>query len=356
MVEKTEHSHIRVLVTGASGYLATHCVRELLERGYKVRGTVRSLSNEKKIAPLRAICESEEKLELMEADLLLSETWKPAMKDCDYVLHVASPFPIAADESVIATAVEGTLNVLRAAKDTNSVKKVVLTSSCASVNEGHEDMNQIFDEKIWTNVDSPNVSYYSKSKTEAEKAAWKFVEDIPAESNKFKLTCINPTLIVGPLLMDEQGASISIIRRFMNREMPALPRLQLALVDVRDVAKAHVLAMTNDAMDGERILITGQPSFWFKDIAKALSDEFGPQGYSIPTLEVPYPVVWLYSLFDSETRANLYRIGFEVKFDNSKAKELLGMQFTDPKTSLIEMAHSMIQREIVRRLPGYQTP
>ncbi|KAK0404672.1 hypothetical protein QR680_017564 [Steinernema hermaphroditum] len=347
----TSNRDIKVLVTGASGYLATHCVKQLVEKGYSVRGTVRSLQNEKKVAPVRALCPSEEQLELVEADLLKAETWTEALRGCDYVLHVASPFPIVADESVIQTAVNGTLNVLRAAAEKPSVKKVVLTSSCAAVNEGHPDMSRVFSEEDWTDVESASVTCYPKSKTLAEKAAWDFVAGLE-EGRRFKLTCINPTLIVGPLLVDEQGASVSIVRRFMNFEMPAVPHLQLALVDVRDVARAHVIAMVTPESDGHRILVTAQPSFWFKDIAKVLAKEFSRQGYRLPSLTVPYPLVWLYSLFDSQTRAILERIGYEVKFNNSKAKTLFGINFIDPATSLVEMAYSMIDRGILPRRSG----
>uniref|UniRef100_A0A1I8AHZ0 Cinnamoyl-CoA reductase n=1 Tax=Steinernema glaseri TaxID=37863 RepID=A0A1I8AHZ0_9BILA len=138
--------------------------------------------------------------------------------------------------------------------------------------------------------------------------------------------------------------------------MPAVPQLQLALVDVRDVAKAHVASMLSKEADGHRILVTAQPSFWFKDIARVLAKEFYRQGYSLPRFTVPYPLVWLYSFVDSQTKAILQRIGFEVKFDNSKAKKLLGLSFTDPAHSLVEMAYSMVERGIVPKKAGYRGP
>ncbi|KAK6045514.1 3-beta hydroxysteroid dehydrogenase/isomerase family protein, partial [Cooperia oncophora] len=199
-----------------------------------------------------------------------------AVSDCDYVLHIASPFPIVSDPSCVDIAVTGTLNVLRAVSKEPSVKKVVLTSSCAAVHEG-QTYGKTYDETSWTNVDDPKVDYYAKSKTLAEKAAWDFVNNIK-DGNKFKLTCLNPTFVVGPLIIDEEGASISLMRRFLNFEWPALPELNLACVDVRDVAKAHLLAMHCPESDGERILITSQPSFWFRDIARILGEEFRPQG------------------------------------------------------------------------------
>uniref|UniRef100_A0A914EDB4 NAD-dependent epimerase/dehydratase domain-containing protein n=1 Tax=Acrobeloides nanus TaxID=290746 RepID=A0A914EDB4_9BILA len=331
----------RVLVTGASGYLATHCVQQLLDDGYLVRGTVRNLSNTKKIKPLHELRHAKERLD--------------AVANCDYVLHVASPFPVVADDSVVKIAVDGTLNVLKACAKASSVKKVVLTSSCASVNEGHDDENRIFNEDDWTDVNSPKVLPYAKSKTEAEKAAWNFVENgITVDENHFKLTCLNPTLIVGPVLMDTQGTSITVVRRFMNNEMPAVPALQLALVDVRDVAKAHISAMTNPKTDGQRILVTAQPSYWFLDISKILAKEFRHQGYWLPKFQVPYPILWVYSIFDSQAKQILERVNRKIRFDNSKAKELLNMEFTNPEKSLIEMVYSMIERGILPKKSGYK--
>ncbi|KAE9420223.1 hypothetical protein Angca_009532, partial [Angiostrongylus cantonensis] len=339
-----------VLVTGASGYIASHCVRLLLNYDYRVRGTVRSLKNEKKVTPIRRL-QQDGRLELVEADLMNGECWKSAVSGCKYILHVASPFMIVPDASCVDIAVTGTLNVLRAASKEYSVKKVVLTSSCTAVNgkfsEGHP-QDKVFDETSWTNVTNPDVDYYSRSKTLAEKAAWDFVDKIK-DGNKFALTALNPTFVVGPLLIDEEGASISLMRRFLNREMPAIPELNLACVDVRDVAKAHVEAMRRPETDGERILITSQPSFFFSDIARVLGREFRRQGYWVPYYQVPYWVLWLYSFFDKEAAATLKRVGNIARFDNSKAKRLLGLEFSDPAKAMVEMGYSLIERGIVKK-------
>ncbi|KAJ1366876.1 hypothetical protein KIN20_027658 [Parelaphostrongylus tenuis] len=345
------NSEILVLVTGASGYIASHCVRLLLNQGYRVRGTVRSLKNEKKVAPIRRL-QQDERLELVEADLMNEECWKSAVSGCQYILHIASPFLIAPDASCIDIAVTGTLNVLRAASKEYSVKKVVITSSCVAVNEGHP-QNKVFDETSWTDITNPDVDFYSKSKTLAEKAAWDFVDNIK-DGNKFALTTLNPTFVVGPLLIDEEGASISLMRRFINGEMPAVPELNLACVDVRDVAKAHVEAMIRPESDGERILITSQPSFFFRNIARILGKEFRRQGFWVPHYQAPYFVLWLYSFFDKEAAASLKRVGRIVRFDNSKAKRLLGIEFSDPARAMIEMGYSLIERGIVKKRSGYK--
>ncbi|KAK6739581.1 hypothetical protein RB195_008216 [Necator americanus] len=350
-MESSKNSDVLVLVTGASGYIASHCVKLLLNEGYRVRGTVRSLKNEKKVTPVRQL-QQDDRLELVEADLLKPDNWPRVVSGCHYILHIASPFPIVADASCIDIAVNGTLNVLRAASKDSSVKKVVLTSSCAAVNEGHP-QDKVFDETSWTDVTSPSVEYYAKSKTLAEKAAWNFVDHIK-DGNKFALTCLNPTMVVGPLLINEEGASITLVRRFLNTEMPAVPELNLAFVDVRDVAKAHIEAMCRPETDGERILITSQPSFWFRDIARVLGKEFRHQGFWVPRYQVPYCALWVYSFFDKEASACLNRVGHTIRFDNSKAKRLLGIEFRDPAESLVEMGYSLVERGIVKKRSGYQ--
>uniref|UniRef100_A0A914D2X2 NAD-dependent epimerase/dehydratase domain-containing protein n=1 Tax=Acrobeloides nanus TaxID=290746 RepID=A0A914D2X2_9BILA len=242
-------NNTRVLVTGASGYLATHCVQQLLSGGYAVRGTVRSLKNPDKIQPLRSLNFAKERLELVEADLEKADTWPRVVESCDYVLHVASPFPPVGDENTIRTALDGTLNVLKACAKCHSVKKVVLTSSIAAIMYGNDNHGKTVTEKDWSNIDGKNINTYQKSKTIAETAAWDFVKTIPDGDNKFKLTCLNPGFIVGPSLTEVEGTSVTIIKRIMNREMPGLPMLNFHMVDVRDCAKAHILAMENPKSD-----------------------------------------------------------------------------------------------------------
>uniref|UniRef100_A0A914E0B0 NAD-dependent epimerase/dehydratase domain-containing protein n=1 Tax=Acrobeloides nanus TaxID=290746 RepID=A0A914E0B0_9BILA len=272
-----KNNSIRVLVTGASGYVGSNCVQQLLAGGYNVRGTVRSLKNKEKVQPLRNLRYARERLELVEADLLESNSWPKAVDSCDYVLHVASPLQLVADANTIKTAVEGTLNVLKACSKCNTVKKIVLTSSVSSIIYGHEDNNHVFTEKDWSNVNGKNIDTYSKSKTLAEKAAWEFLDSIPGEDNKFKLTCLNPGLIIGPSLTDDQGTSVTLIKRILNHEMPGLPELYFNSVDVRDVAKAHILAMENPKTDGERIILAYDHGDWVADISGYLIKEFEPQ-------------------------------------------------------------------------------
>ncbi|CAD5234469.1 unnamed protein product [Bursaphelenchus xylophilus] len=344
--------NIKVLVTGASGYVATHCVKQLLEQTYSVRGTVRSLKNEKKIKPIRDIANQSTLLELVEADLEQPTGWDEVVEGCDYVLHVASPFPLEDDKSVIETAVNGTLNVLRACANSSSVKKVVLTSSCAAVNEGHEDEDRVFDENDWTITTSNKVQSYAISKTEAELAAWDFVKK--NNKNQFKLTVMNPTFVVGPVLMDTAGSSITTIKKFLNNEVPAIPPLEMGMVDVRDVAQGHILAMQKPETDGQRILITSQPSTTFGQMVKYIHKEFRSQGYRTPCLPAPYILVWLWSFIDKEAAASLPRLNRKVQFDNSKSRKLLGLEYRNIETAIVEMCYSLIERGIVGKRSGYR--
>uniref|UniRef100_A0A914V1H0 NAD-dependent epimerase/dehydratase domain-containing protein n=1 Tax=Plectus sambesii TaxID=2011161 RepID=A0A914V1H0_9BILA len=356
IVEKREV----VLVTGASGYLATHCVQQLLNAGYKVRGTVRSVKNETKIAPLKTL-KGSERLQLVEADLTSEHGWDSALKDVTFVLHTASPFPApsAADESTITTAVSGALNVLKAAAKVSTVKRVVLTSSGLAIMDfdklrAHPD--HVFSEADWPeNLD--NLATYAVSKVKAERAAWDFVKELTADQHKFELVVINPLIIFGPTLTDTVGSSIAMVQRFLTKPMAKLPKICVPSVDVRDVAKAHILAMTAAGAAGERIVVAYQPSYWMTQMARDLNEEFSSQGFSIPTEEMKQDDDT--SGLDPHTQATLKQrpYGADIKFDTAKMKKILGMdKLIDTKSSVIESAYSLIERNIVEKREGYRGP
>uniref|UniRef100_A0A914ZPE2 NAD-dependent epimerase/dehydratase domain-containing protein n=1 Tax=Parascaris univalens TaxID=6257 RepID=A0A914ZPE2_PARUN len=354
--EYSAETKFRVLVTGASGYIALHCVQQLLEMGYTVRGTVRNLRNSAKIAPLRDLACSSERLELVEADLQCREHWPSAIEGCDYILHVASPWPIVADENTITVAVEGTENVLKVAATVPTVKKVVLTSSCAAINDGHKNQSRVFNEECWTDLESTKIENYARSKTLAERAAWHFWNNLQF-TTRFQLTVINPTFVVGPVLSDQSHGSATVIARLMNiRTCPAMPKVCLGMVDVRDVAHAHIVAMTAPETDGERILVTATPSVWFADIAQWLNKEFKNQGYKISRVVVPNWLLRLYSKtkVDPQIGALIYRTGPELRFDNSKSKKLLKMEYRSPQQSILDMVYSMIDQGMIKKTHKYK--
>ncbi|CAD5224378.1 unnamed protein product [Bursaphelenchus okinawaensis] len=342
-----------ILVTGASGYVALHCVQQLLQAGYKVRGTVRSLKNEQKVAPIQKLNRSEELLELVEADLMNEQDWPGVILGCSHILHVASPWPIVADESTIKTAVTGTLNVLKAAASDKNIKKVVLTSSCAAVNDGHKNDERVFDETCWTDITSKKVDNYAKSKTIAERKAWGFFESLDP-SSRFELTVLNPTFITGPVLSSVEHGSATILARMMDfRTFLAAPRACLGVVDVRDVARAHILALKEPKTNGRRILVTHTRPTWFFEMRNWLMEEFKDQGYVFSPLTVPNWIVRAYAKtkLDKQSTAIVHRLGPELHFSNDKSVKLLNMTYIDPKKSVIDMMVSMIDKKMVRSTP-----
>jgi len=249
----------RVLVTGGTGFVAAHCLIQLLAAVHETRTTVRSLSREGEVrAMLRqgGTGDVGERLTLFSADLNADAGWAEAAAGCDYVLHVASPFPSTApkdENELIAPARDGALRVLRAARDAG-VKRVVLTSSFAAVGYGHDDRTASFTEENWTNLNGSRVEPYPKSKTIAERAAWDF---IAREGGGLELATINPVGIFGPALGADYATSILIVKRLMDGSVPGCPDIWSGIVDVRDVAELHLRAMTEPAAAGQRFLGSG---------------------------------------------------------------------------------------------------
>ncbi|GMT04091.1 hypothetical protein PENTCL1PPCAC_26265 [Pristionchus entomophagus] len=345
-----------VLVTGASGFVALHCVRRLLEGPYRVRGTVRSKKNTQKIAPLLRLPHASEKLELVEADLLVPNNWTQVVSGCSYILHVASPWLITATSEIVATAVEGTLTVLAAANECPEVKKVVLTSSCAAVNDGHKNSSAVFDETFWTDIESKRTEWYGVSKTLAERAAWDYWNGLDV-SSRFSLTVLNPTLVFGPVLSDVDHGCATILARMMKRTTNlAQPKVSLGLVDVRDVAEAHVRCLERPETDGERILVTASPSAWYADIARWLNQEFGRYDYGISTWECPNWLLKIYAAsgLDPQSKAVVRRRGSELRFDNTKSIRLLDMKYRSVDKAVVEMMHTMIEMGMVKGTKKYE--
>jgi len=240
-----------VLVTGASGHIGSHVVNQLTKNGYIIRGTVRNPKDEKKVEFLKKINPN---IQLFEADLLKKGSFDEAAKGSDYILHVASPFflnPKNPQTELVDPAVNGTIEVLEAAKRSGTVKRVVITSSVAAVCSNPDDNgpDYIFSEKDWNTKSTLIESPYAFSKVMAEKAAWAWIEK-EENKGKFDIVTILPSLVVGPLFSLPVSSSISVIRDILAGVYPGTPRLSFTLVDVRDVAIAHVLAMEQPAANG----------------------------------------------------------------------------------------------------------
>ena len=337
----------RVLVTGASGFVAQHLILQLLAKGYQVRGTVRSMKRADEVRSVLAKHDPRAKeIEIVEADLGSDAGWTEAVKGCEFVQHVASPFPAVhpKDEmELIRPARDGALRVLKAAKAAG-VKRVVMTSSMAAIAYGHGDKRaEISDETMWSNPDGPDNTPYTRSKTIAERAAWDYVN---GEGKGLELAVINPTGILGPALSKDVSTSLEIPIQIMGGKMPGLPRLGFSIVDVRDVAACHVAAMELPAAAGERFLATDD-FMWIEDAAAIVRQAFPAYASKIPTRKVPSWVIKLMANFRPMYRQTVTELDRTRKASNAKAVRVLGVKFRSSKEALLSSAQSLVDLGVV---------
>lgn len=312
----------RVLVTGASGFVAGQVIAELRSHGYAVRGTARR--------PVDGLAD------VVTADLTRDDGWAAAVDGCDYVMHVASPFPgqkPKSDDELVRPAVDGTLRVLRAAADAG-VRRVVLTSSVAAVASGHAD-EIMRTEADWSIVDRSTA--YQKSKTLAERAAWEFAREAGLD-----LVAVNPGLVLGPLLGPGLASSVQLMHRLLTRDVPASPRMGFSVVDVRDVAAAHRLAMETPAAAGNRYIVAGE-HMWLREMAVVLAEEFNPKGYRVPTGGLPTWLLRVLALFDASVRPALDFVGRREDVSADKARRELGWTSRPARESILDTANSLIE-------------
>ncbi|MEU8664586.1 NAD-dependent epimerase/dehydratase family protein [Actinoplanes philippinensis] len=296
----------RVLVTGGSGFIAGHCIRLLTDQGYEVRATSRTA------AP-----------GFVRADLLSDDGWAAAVEGCDYVLHVASPVRpghVANEDDLIVPAREGTLRVLRAARDAG-VKRVVLTSAFHAAGFGHPHTDHVFTEDDWSVLDGPGMDAYGRSKVLAERAAWEF-----AAGEGLELTTMLPVAVMGPVTGAAVSGANHIVQRMLDGDMPGFPDLHIPIVDVRDVASAHVAAMTADGAAGERFLLSSGPVVPLREIGAILRAHLGPAAARVPTRTLPNVVVRVGAVFNPQLRAFAGELGYVKKISNTKARRVLGWE------------------------------
>lgn len=340
-----------VLVTGASGFIAQHTIVALLAAGYRVRGTVRSKA--KREAEIRAALAPHvsgpigDRLELVEAELTSDAGWREACRGCRYVLHVASPLPTTPPKNpdeLIVPARDGALRVLRAAA-AEHVARVVMTSSVAAVLYGHaRDGKRVYDESDWSKL-TAEVGAYEHSKTIAEQAAWEYVRSLPADQ-RIELVTINPGLVLGPLLSADFSTSGEVVRKLLRRDFPACPDVGFAVVDVRDVASAHVAAMTEPAAAGQRFIVAIEHASMI-DIAKILDGKFRRRGYKVPTRRLPNWVLRTVSLWDKTARLAIQELGKRQDVSNQRARDVLHWQPRGLETMVVDMGESMIAHGVV---------
>jgi dihydroflavonol-4-reductase len=339
-----------VLVTGGSGFIASHCILRLLAAGHDVRSTVRSLDRAEQVrAALRAAgADPGVRLSFAEADLSRDEGWPAAVAGCTYVLHVASPFPPTlprSDEELVVPAREGALRVLRAARDAG-VRRVVLTSSFAAVGYGHPGARDApFDEASWTVPDGADVQPYARSKTLAERAAWEFVD---REGGALELAVVNPVVVLGPVLSADTSTSILVVKRLLDGDIPGCPHVWFGVVDVRDVADLHVTCMTHPAARGERFLAVAGDFLSMRDFAQVLRDRLGAAARRVPTRQLPDWLVRLASLWDGQVKQIVPELGRPKNATSAKARRLLGWTPRSAEDAIVATAESLASLRLLK--------
>ncbi len=342
----------RVLVTGGSGFIGSHSILQLLQAGHEVRTTVRDLKRESDVRAMLkqgGVADGGGRLSFFAADLEDDAGWREAIAGCDYVLHVASPFPATVpkhDEELIVPAREGARRVLRAARDAG-VKRVVLTSSFAAIGYGHPPRETPFDERDWTDPNGGEMTAYVKSKTIAERAAWEF---IAREGGSMELSVVNPVGVFGPVLGPDYSTSILLVQRLMDGAVPGCPKMYFGAVDVRDVADLHIRAMTDPAARGERFLAVSGDFMSMLEIAKTLKSRMGSAAKRVPTRELPNWMVKLAALRDPAVKQIIPELGKRKNATNEKAKRVLGWSPRSREDAIAATAESLLRLGLLKRV------
>lgn len=338
-----------VLVTGGSGFIGSHAILQLLNADHQVRTTVRSLNREPAVRAMLKQGGSDpgDQLSFFAADLEQDAGWAAAVAGCDYVLHVASPFPASVprhDNELIVPAREGALRVLRTSRDAG-VKRVVLTSSFAAIGYGHPPQSKPFDETDWTNPEKPEMTAYVKSKTIAERAAWDFIEK---QGGGLELSVVNPVVVFGPVLGPDYSTSILLVQRMLDGAVPGCPKLTFGAVDVRDTVDLHIRAMTHPAAKGERFLALAGDFMSVLQIAQILKANLGAAARRVPARELPNWVVRLAALFDPTVKQVLPELGTTKNATNAKARRILAWSPRSNEESILATAESLIKLGLVK--------
>lgn len=332
----------KVLVTGASGYIAGFIIKTLVADGWPVRGTIRNLA---RVGEVRATLGLPD-LELVACDLMGDAGWAEAMDGIDYVQHIASPIPAGEPKNpddLIVPAREGALRALRFARAAG-VKRVVMTSSMAAIAYGHGPGRAPFTEADWSNVDSLDAYAYIKSKTLAERAArdWMAANGTPME-----YVSINPAAVLGPVLGPDFSTSLEVVKKLLDGALPGLPNLGFGVVDVRDVADLHLRAMTTPGLDGERFLAQGK-FMWMREVAEVLKAGLGSKARRVPSRGLPDWLLKLLANFDPTVKMVVPELGRRREASAAHALERLGWRTRDETTTILDCAGSLIEKGLVK--------
>ncbi|GHV46065.1 NAD-dependent epimerase [Spirochaetia bacterium] len=343
-----ENSNELVLVTGGSGFIAVNCIIKLLQQGYAVRTTLRSLSRQNEVKSMlkNGGVTSFDNLSFIEADLSSDKNWNDAVKNCEYVLHVASPTPaikFSHENEMIDPARDGVLRVLKASRDAG-VKRVVLTSAYGAVGMGHKNRETPYTEKDWSNLNA-KLHPYQKSKTIAEKTAWDFIE---SEGGNLELSTVNPVAVMGPVLGPDYSHSNQIVRQMLEGKISACPKIDSCYVDVRDVADLHLLAMTHPKAKGERFLATSGNALSMLDVAKILKNRLGDDAKKVPAKEIPNWKLKLAALFNPSLRMLATLLGKYAQVSGEKAQKLLNWHPRSNEEAIVATAESLLRLDLIK--------
>ncbi len=336
-----------VLVTGANGYIASHTILELINQGFTVRGTVRSLGSASSLNErLSKQAGSQISIDIVEADLSRCRGWDTAMRGMDYVIHLASPVALELpkdDELMIGPARDGALRVLEAAHGNRGVKRLLFASSATAITHGWG--NRIpspCTEEHWTDPGNlTDTTAYSRSKVIAERAAWSYVEE---HAPSFELVSFNPTLVVGPVIGEKFSDTLSLVTSLMEGKVPLLPRVGYQIVDVRDVAKTLVQALMRPSISGRRFILSGD-FLWMKDVASILRGAFPDR--SFPRHTVPDALLHLAKPFDASIRQIAVELGRQRMASSAAAKRWLDWNPRPARETILDCAHSLVEHGVV---------
>ena len=334
----------KVLVTGASGFIGLHCIAQLLQAGYQVRGSLRSRARESEIRnALSKVVNTENRLEICELDLLKDDGWDEAVSGCDYVMHVASPLldrEPKDQEEIIRPAHEGLMRAIKSSVR-NKVKRFVMTSSFSAIGYGH--VKDVFDESHWTDT-TQKIGAYNKSKAIAEKAMWDYLDSLKDEE-KIEAVAINPTLVIGASLSDDVGTSNIFLQKMLDGSYPVVPKVHFGYVTVKDTAKAHVAAMTHPHASGKRFILA-ERCMWLFEVNKILRKH----GYKkAPIRQAPNLLMKFLALFNNEASAIAGFVG-KTKFTNSEnAKNILKFSFENVEVGILEIAQQLESLGVIKK-------
>lgn len=334
-----------VLVTGGTGFVGVHCILQLLQKGYAVRTTLRSMKRKEDVIGMlkNGGASSFGDLEFFEADLLKDDNWDVAARGCRYVLHIASPIYLAPpknEEEMIRPAVDGTLRVLTAARDAG-VKRVVMTSNFGAVGYSHTDMRAEITEKEWTDPNQKGLSTYNKSKVLAERAAWDFISQ---EGRGMELSVINPVAIFGPSLGPDLSSGFGLLKNLFDGKMKAVPNMTFNIIDVRDVADLHIRAMTYPEAAGQRFLALAGGILSLPEIARLLKERMPAVAGRVSLKRMPDWLLRIVALFNPQAKTVVSMLGINRNASNAKARTILKWQpITNNEEAVLASAESMVR-------------